>query len=85
MDHATKKKPHPKRTRHQGASGRVVLDADFSARRSDVMVVQGGVAVLDGTVRPLISFVLPYVELPFLVERARHRPGAGRADLDLCP
>jgi hypothetical protein len=50
----------------QLASGRLVLDADFTGRRSDVMVVEGS-ANLDGRVRPRISSVLPNVELPFLV------------------
>jgi hypothetical protein len=50
----------------QRGSGRLLLDADFSNRRSDVMTVAGG-ADLGGRVRPLISSVLPNVELPFLV------------------
>jgi hypothetical protein len=50
----------------QGASGRLALDADFAGGRSDVMVVQGA-ANLAGRVRPMISSVLPDVELPFLV------------------
>jgi hypothetical protein len=49
----------------QRASGRLLFDADFSNRRSDVMTVTGS-ADLAGRVRPLISSVLPNVEIPFL-------------------
>ncbi len=50
----------------QRSSGRLLLDADFTNRRSDVMTVAGG-ADLAGRVRPLIATVLPNVELPFLI------------------
>jgi hypothetical protein len=50
----------------QRGGGRLLLDADFGNRRSDVMNVAGA-ADLSGRVRPLISSVLPNVELPFLV------------------
>ncbi len=50
----------------QTRSGRLIPDADFAGRRSDVMTVAGA-ATLDGRVRPRISSVLPNVELPFLV------------------
>jgi hypothetical protein len=49
----------------QRAGGQLLLDADFSNRRNDVMNVAGN-ANLAGTVRPLISSVLPNVELTFL-------------------
>ncbi|UPY36284.1 autotransporter outer membrane beta-barrel domain-containing protein [Sediminicoccus sp. KRV36] len=49
----------------QRSSGRLLFDADFSNRRSDVMTVAGS-ADLAGRVRPLISSVLPQVEIPFL-------------------
>ncbi|MBX9749697.1 MAG: autotransporter outer membrane beta-barrel domain-containing protein [Roseococcus sp.] len=49
----------------QRASGRLVIDADFAGRRSDVMEVQGA-ADLAGRVRPRLTSVLPNVELPFL-------------------
>ncbi len=50
----------------QRRTGRLVLDADFTSQRSDVLTVAGS-AQLEGRVRPLISTVLPNVELPFLV------------------
>jgi hypothetical protein len=50
----------------QGRTGRIVVDADFTGRRSDLLVVAGS-ANLDGRVRPRLTSVLPDVELPFLV------------------
>ncbi len=50
----------------QTSTGRLIPDADFAGRRSDVMTVAGA-GNLDGRVRPRISSVLPNVELPFLV------------------
>ncbi|MBS7789746.1 hypothetical protein KTR66_07060 [Roseococcus sp. SDR] len=49
----------------QRGSGRLLFDADFTNRRADVMTVAGA-ADLAGQVRPLITSVLPNVELRFL-------------------
>jgi hypothetical protein len=49
----------------QRGAGRLLVDADFSNRRSDQLVVAGD-ANLAGIVRPLITSVVPNVELPFL-------------------
>ncbi|MBX9751004.1 MAG: hypothetical protein K5Q68_15560 [Roseococcus sp.] len=50
----------------QRPGGRLLLDADFSNRRSGVLTVEGA-ADLAGRVRPVISSVVPNVEVPFLV------------------
>ena len=49
----------------QTASGTLAIDADFSGRRSDALLVQGN-AVLSGQVRPAITTVLPNIALPFM-------------------
>jgi hypothetical protein len=49
----------------QRGAGRLLVDTDFSNRRSDQLVVAGD-ANLAGIVRPLITSVLPNVELSFL-------------------
>jgi hypothetical protein len=49
----------------QRGSGRLLHDADFTNRRSDIMTVAGA-ADLAGRVQPLITSVLPNVELRFL-------------------
>jgi hypothetical protein len=70
----------------QRSTGRLLIDADFVNRRSDILLVEGR-ADLAGRIRPLISTVLPNIEVPFLVvngaiaaaSTASHRPSSATA------
>ena len=66
----------------QTASGVLAIDADFSGRRSDALLVQGN-AVLSGRVRPAITSVLPNIALPVLTVTGSVSGGLTGADSSL--